>query len=106
MVARGISTKAKWLTDEQKSYRRDVILLTRSAMRGADALFGRLEMRLTLYFADRRRADISNRVKAIEDALTHANAYDDDSQIDRLIVERVVRSGNEECAVVLQEIGA
>jgi crossover junction endodeoxyribonuclease RusA len=82
-----------------------VILLVRVAGK-PPALAGRLEMRVTFYFADRRRADVSNRLKALEDALTHAGAYLDDSQIDVIHAERVVRRGQEECAVVLKEIAA
>jgi crossover junction endodeoxyribonuclease RusA len=44
---------------------------------------------------DRRIADIDNRVKAALDALTHAGVYDDDSQIDELLVCRgeIVKGG-------------
>ena len=101
---------AKFLLPEQRQFRSAVIGIVRGAMRGdqerAEQLAGRLEMRITLYFANRRRTDTSNRIKALEDALTHAGAYHDDSQIDRHIVERVIRAGVEECAVMLREIAA
>jgi crossover junction endodeoxyribonuclease RusA len=37
---------------------------------------------------DRRRRDIDNTAKAILDALAGAGVYDDDCQIDRLVIER------------------
>lgn len=42
----------------------------------------RLSLTVHLHFRDRRRADISNRIKALEDALVQAGLFDDDSQID------------------------
>ncbi len=100
----------KYLLPEQRQFRSAVIGIVRAAMRGiderADALAGRLELRVTLYYANRRRTDTSNRIKALEDALTHAGAYHDDSQIDRHIIERIIRSGDEQCAVTLVEIAA
>lgn len=103
-----LETGMRYLVDEQRKFRRDVIYLVRGSMRGADALCGRLDMRIMLFFCDHRRSDISNRVKALEDALTHAHAYRDDSQIDKQFVERVIRptSKREECSVVIQEIEA
>lgn len=101
---------AKFLLPEQRQFRSAVIGIVRAAMRGdqerEELLVGRIEMRVTLYFANRRRTDTSNRIKALEDALTHAGAYHDDSQIDRHVVERVIRAGVEECAVMLREIAA
>jgi len=48
----------------------------------------RLEMQVTLYPRDRRKQDIDNRIKALWDALADAGVYEDDSQIDVLIVQR------------------
>lgn len=101
---------SKYLLDEQRQFRSQVIGIVRGVMRRAEQreqpLLGRLEMRVTLFYANRRRTDTSNRLKALEDALTHAGAYHDDSQIDRHLVERIIRHGAEECAVLLQEIAA
>jgi crossover junction endodeoxyribonuclease RusA len=49
---------------------------------------GRLSLFAVLYFADRRRTDIDNRAKALQDALTHAGVYEDDCQIDDLHITR------------------
>lgn len=93
----------KFLTSEQRAFRAHAAQILHAT--GRDAFAGRLEMQVTLYFANRRRADIDNRLKAVFDACTHGGAYHDDSQIDVLHVERVVRpGGEEECAVRIREL--
>lgn len=100
-------TGAKFLTTEQREFRRDVMQIVHAVRKGDLPLAGRLEMQVQLYFANRRQSDIDNRLKATLDALAHGGAYFNDSQIDVLHVERVVRQGErEECAVVVREIAA
>lgn len=53
-----------------------------------DLLEGRLEVIIKVYPPDCRRRDLDNLAKALLDALEHAGAYKDDSQIDRLVIER------------------
>lgn len=66
----------------------------------------RLEMKVVLYPRDRRKQDIDNRIKALWDALTDAGVFDDDEQIDVLIVERgEIRKGGG-CLVMIDEIDA
>jgi crossover junction endodeoxyribonuclease RusA len=48
----------------------------------------RLEMKVVIYPRDRRKQDIDNRIKALWDALGDAGVFDDDEQIDVLIIER------------------
>lgn len=48
----------------------------------------RLDVSIMLYPTDRRKRDIDNSCKAILDGLQSAGVYVDDSQIDRLLVER------------------
>ena len=62
---------------------------------GLRPMTGPLEVHVEIYPPDRRRRDIDNVQKALLDALTHGGAYADDSQIDRLVVERqaVVEDG-------------
>lgn len=58
------------------------------AAAGLDTITGRLDVDLLVAPPDRRRRDLDNLPKAVLDALTHAGVYDDDSQIDRLSIER------------------
>ena len=48
----------------------------------------RLEMKVVLYPRDKRKQDIDNRIKALWDALGDAGVFDDDEQIDVLLIER------------------
>jgi len=65
----------------------------------------RLQMEIVLYPRDRRMQDIDNRVKALWDAL-EGWVYENDSQIDVLIVKRgEVRKGGG-CLVMIEEIDA
>lgn len=100
-------TGGKALTEEHRQFRTNVISNVRRVMPRGDVLLGHIELTLLLFFINRRRTDIDNRVKPLQDALTHAKAYRDDSQVDRLVVERLLVEGNREwCSVRLREIAA
>lgn len=96
----------KFLTEAQREYRDNVIGVVHIALRGkVEPFLGRLQVWMRLHFANKRRTDIDGRLKAALDALTHAKAYKDDSQIDKLTVERVIDpNGNEFCTVEIREI--
>jgi crossover junction endodeoxyribonuclease RusA len=55
---------------------------------GVKRLGGRLNMAIEAYPPDNRRRDLDNLLKATLDALQHGGAYEDDSQIDWLLVRR------------------
>ena len=59
------------------------------AVSGATQALGRLEVEIQLSMPDKRRRDLDNTLKALLDALQHGGAYEDDSQIDRLTVQRL-----------------
>jgi crossover junction endodeoxyribonuclease RusA len=99
------ATGGKALTDAHRQFRTNTISRVRAAMGRGTTLAGRIEMTARLYFNNRRRCDIDNRVKPLQDALTHAKAYHDDSQIDALHVFRIFGAA-EECEVTLKEIAA
>jgi crossover junction endodeoxyribonuclease RusA len=48
----------------------------------------RAALTLTFRFPDYRRCDISNRIKALEDAITKAGLWDDDSLVDEIHMYR------------------
>jgi crossover junction endodeoxyribonuclease RusA len=64
----------------------------------------RLEMKVVLYPRDRRKQDIDNRIKALWDALGDAGVFDDDEQIDILMVSRGEIKKGGGCLVIIQEI--
>lgn len=64
----------------------------------------RLEMQVTLYPKDRRKQDIDNRIKALWDALADAGVFDNDEQIDVLMIKRgEIRKGGG-CLVFIEEL--
>ena len=58
-------------------------------------LAGRLEVHIALHPPDRRRRDVDNSGKSVLDALQNAGVYLDDSQVDRLVIERceIIKGG-------------
>lgn len=52
-------------------------------------------MEITFHFKDKRRTDIDNYLKSLNDALCQAGLFDDDSQIDQILVKRgeIIRLG-------------
>lgn len=69
-----------------RRYRKDVCAAL--AADSAAPMEGRLAVRVVVRPPDRRRRDLDNVGKALLDALEHGGAYRDDSQIDRLLLER------------------
>lgn len=57
-------------------------------LRGYILTNGRLAVSISMHAPDNRKRDVDNVLKCALDALTHAGIWDDDSQIDRLLVER------------------
>jgi len=64
----------------------------------------RIQLEMTLYPTDKRIRDIDNSIKSCLDALVQAGAFNDDSQIDKLIVQRgeVIKGGK--AKIILQKI--
>ena len=80
----------KILSKKGRIYKADVLQIV--LQRGVNhSLSGRIKLYIDAFPPDKRRRDISNIIKAIEDALTNAGVWLDDSQIDELIVTRCER---------------
>ena len=65
-------------------------------------LFDRLQVDVILYPPDRRRRDLDNYMKALLDSLTQAKVWEDDEQVDNLIIHRGKIIPRGKCAVRLQ----
>lgn len=89
-----------FITQEGKDFRQRVaeIVAERNAVKFGDA---RLFMAVRINMRDRRAADLDNRLKSLGDALEHAGVFDNDEQIDELLITRgpVVKGG--QCTVML-----
>ena len=78
--------KKRFLSAEAKAFRLDVLRARSTA--GYARLTGRLQLTAVLHMKTRGRADLDNRLKPLQDALQWAGFYDDDEQIDCLIIVR------------------
>lgn len=76
------------LSQQGRDYRRSVLNVIRSLGNPKAPAGARLTLTLTVYPPDHRARDLSNIPKALEDALTHAKVWADDSLIDELHVLR------------------
>lgn len=83
----GTRGKARFIGAAGKAFRQQVL----AAWYGARVQgFGNMRLSVTLmaFPPDKRKRDLDNILKAALDALGHARAFEDDSQIDRLLVMR------------------
>lgn len=96
MMLRGKPQVRVLLSEKGREYRRGVINQVRQAGNPTTPTGARLALYLHACPPDRRARDLSNIPKAVEDALTHAGVWADDSLIDRLTVQRgpVVKGGS------------
>ena len=79
----------RFRTKECKDYQ-DYVIDKIIQCRGREYPFwGRVALTLKFTASDKRRWDIDNRVKALQDCLTIAGVIKDDSQIDKLTVRRL-----------------
>lgn len=74
------------VSSEGRAYRDAVARVARA--QAIVSASGELAVDVLLVPGDRRRRDVDNPLKALLDALTHAGAWADDSQIRRLVVLR------------------
>lgn len=78
---------AKTLISQQgRVYRTRVCDILRAKQ--VERVEGRLSVEIWAYPPDHRRRDLDNLTKALLDALAHGGAYEDDSQIDHLVIHR------------------
>lgn len=85
---------------------RDYRYLVANAVKDANQpmMMGRLSVEVYIHPRDKRMIDIDNRAKPLLDALQHAGAFKDDSQVDKLYVERREIIPGGKCEVVINEI--
>lgn len=86
-------------TKEGKEYRK----LVRALLIGVQSYSGRLMVIVTAHPPDKRKRDLDNILKALLDAM-QGSLYEDDSQIDQLLIKRgdVIKGGK--VRVTIEEI--
>lgn len=101
-VSKGPLSGRVLISEAGRAYRKDVndaVLVQR-----VKRIDGRLKLSVTLHFRDKRKSDLDNRIKSLQDALQKTGVFEDDSQIDELHVVRgeVIKGGL--CLVKLEVI--
>ncbi|MFW5988577.1 MAG: RusA family crossover junction endodeoxyribonuclease [bacterium] len=82
--AQRMTQKTKWTDRAQKSLAdQDKVAWAWKAIAKGRKLKSDLKLSCEFYFNDKRHGDLSNLVKAVEDGLQYANAFDNDKQIKR-----------------------
>ena len=74
------------ISREGRAFRRNVCALLGGGRTPPRS--GRVALAMDAFPPDRRRRDLDNLPKAVQDALAHAGVYEDDSQIDLLVIRR------------------
>jgi Holliday junction resolvase RusA-like endonuclease len=84
---------------EYNTFLKEVKVLTMTLPKFGDKL---ISLYAGIHFKDRRRQDISNRVKCLEDALVIAGMLNDDRQVVKLVVERLENSNPAFIEIILE----
>lgn len=89
--------KRKIVNKKTKQFREEV---AEAVIESGQKLYGRLAMFIALYPPDKRKRDIGNYEKQLTDAIMLAGLFQDDEQIDSIVIVRkeVVKGGY--CRVV------
>ena len=76
------------ISREGRTFRRNVCALLGGGGPRKPPSGGRIALAMDAFPPDRRRRDLDNLLKCTQDSLAHAGVFEDDSQIDLLIVRR------------------
>lgn len=99
----GTAGKRRFLTPKAREFRFATLVAFHVT---GHAGFGtaRLSVSIDLHMPDARVRDIDNVVKSVFDALCHAGAFADDSQVDILFVRRAPKVKGGKCTVRIAPI--
>jgi crossover junction endodeoxyribonuclease RusA len=99
----GFSQSRRFLTAKARAFKDEVHY---KVIQSKYPKFSRsyIKVSVELYPPDRRKRDIDNPLKPLFDSLVAANLFDDDSQIQELVVVRkeVIKGGS--CRVTIEKI--
>lgn len=100
-----VTSRGVRLSDDARRFKADAGQITRNAAQLAGWLYppkARLALSMQFYVANIRRADISNLIKATEDAIAEALDFDD-CHVWKITAERMgIDRSNPRCEVVLE----
>ena len=85
---RSTAVGRRYKTEAGRQYQQEVNNIIKQAYSGKEVYTGSVGLYIVFETNTRRRWDIDNRVKALQDCLTMAGVLRDDKQVDMLCVER------------------
>ena len=85
-------------------YRAEVYRNRLEHLNGQCPLKGRLAMEVELWLPDRRKRDIDNPLKCLLDSFTYAKIWEDDEQVDALVIYKRGIEAPGKTIVTLREI--
>lgn len=98
----GFKGHRRFITSAGKLFREQVILeVMKQKMR--KNMRHRLKLCILLHPPDKRKRDLDNILKPLLDALQCAHVFEDDSQIDELVIQRVGICKGGKCHVGIEE---
>lgn len=89
-----------YIKEKGRDYRKHLV----ETINSLETFSERIQLEVLLFPPDRRRRDLDNILKCLLDALTHSKVYEDDSQIDVLIVKRKDIIKNGKCEVLITKL--
>lgn len=94
-ITKGPLAGRSLISERGRLYRKTVIDQCAAEGLSNTRMGGRLSVTLLAFPPDRRKRDLDNLPKGLLDALKHAGVYEDDGQIDELVIRRcsVVQDG-------------
>jgi crossover junction endodeoxyribonuclease RusA len=97
----GFKGSQRFLTAKARKFKLDVFAAFALSEHES---FGKARLQVTvfLYPPDKRIRDIDNVIKPLLDALTQAKVFDDDSQVDRLLVVRKEKKIGGGCRILVE----
>lgn len=91
-------------TAEAREWQEEIVSLMREQRSGQNSYTGAVELEIIYQVQSRRKWDIDNRVKALQDCLELAGIIKNDNQIEILKVRREYRSGKDRTLLTVRSI--
>lgn len=80
--------RGMYISEKGRKFRDALMEDCHNQLNGMDKISGKVRVDVIAWSPDKRKRDLDNLVKPIQDALTHAGIWVDDCQVDQLCVYR------------------
>lgn len=82
----GVNGKRRYVKKEGLTFRKEIFYLFKETKK--NKINGAVSLTVDVYRKDKRIFDIDNILKCLCDSMKHAGVYDDDSQIERILINK------------------